>query len=365
MGEEICGETQARRADTGRIQRQENLELLKALAIVAMVLCHPVIRLGIRHAGYQQAFPFFFGDVILGVYLGVAHAFMFAMGVGITYTHRSAPKQLMGRGLRLFLLGYALNFCRYGVYALVEGIISGAFEAETLEALFGPDILQFAGLALIATGVFKKMKLHAGHLLGIGLFLSAVGAALPFVDMGNYVLNLFAGQFVYTTWDTSCFPFLHWYLFVAAGMLFGAILHAVQNKERFYRRLMLVSGGIMVAYLAATTVFGALFLCRARNYYALSPLEAAGLMSIDLFLLSAFYFGAQRVDAEKLRVFWEMSRNVTPIYCIHWCILGGIDSVCSYLLEITFPWPTIYGIGLVLLVLSFYLARLWKRRKEV
>jgi len=148
MGEEICGETQVRRADTGRIQRQENLELLKALAIVAMVLCHPVIRLGIRHAGYQQAFPFFFGDVVLGVYLGVAHAFMFAMGVGITYSRRSAPGQLMGRGLRIFLLGYALNFCRYGVYALVEGIISGAFEAETLEALFGPDILQFAGIAL-------------------------------------------------------------------------------------------------------------------------------------------------------------------------------------------------------------------------
>jgi hypothetical protein len=59
-----------------------------------------------------------------------------------------------------------------------------------------------------------------------------------------------------------------------------------------------------------------------------------------------------------------MSRNVTPIYCIHWCILGGIDSVCSYLLEITFPWPAIYGIGLVLLVLSFYLARLWKRRSS-
>ena len=45
-------------------------------------------------------------------------------------------------------------------------------------------------------------------------------------------------------------------------------------------------------------------------------------------------------------------------------ILGGIDSVCSYLLEITFPWPAIYGIGLVLLVLSFYLARLWKRRSS-
>ena len=84
MGDEIYGEVPARQADTGQACRQENLELLKALAIIAMVFCHPVIRLGIRHAGYQQAFPFFVGDVVLGAYLDVAHAFMFAMGVGIT-----------------------------------------------------------------------------------------------------------------------------------------------------------------------------------------------------------------------------------------------------------------------------------------
>ena len=123
-----------------QISRENNIELLKALAVVAMIFCHPVIRLGIHHAGYEKEFAFFFGDVILGDFLGVAHAFMYAMGVGLVYTRKNAPGDLMHRGLRLYLLGYALNFCRYGVYALAEGIISGVFEPETLEALFGPDI---------------------------------------------------------------------------------------------------------------------------------------------------------------------------------------------------------------------------------
>ena len=59
-----------------------------------------------------------------------------------------------------------------------------------------------------------------------------------------------------------------------------------------------------------------------------------------------------------------MSRNVTPIYLIHWCILGFIDSIFCYLLGFVFPWPAIYGIGLALLVLSFFLARLWRRKTQ-
>ena len=84
-----------------RTPRRNELELLKALAVVAMIFCHAVIRLGIHHPGYEEEFLFFLGDVILGDYLGVAHAFMFAMGVGLVYTRRNAPTDLMRRGLRL------------------------------------------------------------------------------------------------------------------------------------------------------------------------------------------------------------------------------------------------------------------------
>ncbi len=344
--------------------RRNELELLKALSIVAMILCHPVIRLGIHRAGYENDFAFFFGDVILGDYLGVAHAFMFAMGVGVVFTRKNTPADLMRRGVRLYLLGYALNFCRYGVYALAEGLISGAFEPETLEALFGPDILQFAGLALLFTGVLKRLKLREWHMLAVGVILSAIGTAVPFIDTGRYALNWLLGHFVYTTWDASCFAFCSWYVFVAAGLLFGAILRAAEDRDRLYRRLMPVSGCVMAAYLAATVRFGVLFLCRDRVYYALSTLEAAGLLSIDLTLLSAFYFLLKRVSASKLRVFLEMSRNLTPIYLIHWCILGFIDSIFCYLLEIVFSWPLIYLIGAALIVLSSWLAKLWADRKR-
>ncbi len=352
-------------AERSRVVRQNNLELLKALSIIAMIFCHPVIRLGIHRVGYESDFLFFLGDVILGDYLGVAHAFMFAMGAGIVYSKKNAPKDLMHRGVRIYLLGYALNFCRYGIYALADGLISGVFEPETLEALFGPDILQFAGLALFFTGVLKQTGLREGHMLAVGVALSAIGTAVPFIDTGRYALNWLLGHFVYTTWDAACFVFCNWYLFAAAGLLFGALLRAAENLDRFYKRLIIASGCVMAAYLAATVKFGVLFLCRDRVYYAVSTLEAAGLLSIDLFLLSAFYFLLKLVPASKLRVFLEMSRNLTPIYLIHWCILGFIDSIFCYLLEITFSWPVIYGIGAALIVLSAWIAKRWAKRKQM
>ena len=351
--------------DIFQASRENDLELLKALSIIAMIFCHPVIRLGIHHAGYEREFLFFLGDVILGDYLGVAHAFMFAMGVGVVCSRKNAPADLARRGVRLYLLGYALNFCRYGVYALAYGLISGVFEPETLEALFGPDILQFAGLALLFTGFLKKLKLREGHMLAVGLALSAIGTAVPLIDTGSYAFNWLLGHFVYTTWDASCFVFFNWYVFVAAGLLFGAILRAAEDRDCLYKRLLIVSGCVMAAYLAATARFGVLFLCRERVYYAVSTLEAAGLLSIDLTLLSAFHFLLKRVSASKFRVFLEMSRNLTPIYLIHWCILGFIDSIFCYLLEITFSWPVIYGIGAALIILSAWLAKRWTDRKRV
>ncbi len=99
-------------------------------------------------------------------------------------------------------------------------------------------------------------------------------------------------------------------------------------------------------------------------YYAASPLEAAGLLSIDLGFLSMFHFLLKRVPVSRLGVWIEMSLNMTPIYFIHWCILGFIESIFCYLLEMVFPYSLIYAIGAMLIIVSFFLARLWRGRRD-
>ncbi len=106
------------------------------------------------------------------------------------------------------MLGYILNFCRYGIYALIDGVISGEFESQTLEAFFCPDIFQFAGLAMMLTGVFKKLGLNEIHLLFISIVMSVAGSFAVLIDTGNYVGNLLLGHLITTTEDTSCFALI-------------------------------------------------------------------------------------------------------------------------------------------------------------
>ena len=344
--------------------RLYNLDLLKALAIVSMIICHSVLMLGVHHNGYENDFLYFFGDVVLGDYVAVAHAFMFAMGVGFVFTNKNAPLDYIKRGINYFLLGYILNFFRYGIYALIDGVLSGEFEEQTLEALFCPDIFQFAGLAMILTGLLKKIKLNEIHIFFISIVMSVAGSFLVLIDTGNYIGNLLLGHFFTTTEETSVFALLNWYIFVASGMVFGLIIRRVENSDAFYKRLMAVTGIASAIYIVLTFKFGMMFLTKQRFYYSVSTAEAIGLLCTDLFLLSVFYFVIKRFGVSKFKIAIEMSKNLTVIYIIQWCVIGFTDSIFGYVLEFSFPYYFIYPFGIALIIASFYMARLWSKYKN-
>lgn len=345
-------------------ERQYNLDLLKALAIVCMIICHPVYLMGRYIPGYEGDFAYFFADMIAGSYVVAAHGFMFAMGVGMVYSRKNSPKDLVGRGIRLLILAYALNFLRSGVYFLTYDVINGVETTRTLSSLFGCDILHFAGLAFIVTGILKKINLKAIHIFGIGLCLSVLGTALAFVHTGNRVVNTFLGLFYFTSHSTPSFNLFSWYIFVAVGILFGKILKETQNKDRLYLILLVVSGIVMIIYLIATAKFGVLFLSKENEYYAAGPIEAFGLLSIDFFILPLFHFLLKKVDASKFRLCIEMSKNINSIYCIHWCIIGATEFFFCHILGVVFSYPFMYIYAIVLIVVSFLLARFYKALKK-
>ena len=42
-----------------------NLDLLKALSIICMILCHAVLQLGLHRTGYSQDIPYIFGILLI------------------------------------------------------------------------------------------------------------------------------------------------------------------------------------------------------------------------------------------------------------------------------------------------------------
>ena len=344
--------------------RLQNLDLLKVISLVFMALCHIVIRLASHTEGYEDDFLYIFADDIFGSYLGVAHAFMFAMGVGIIFSSKQEPSHLIKRGISLFILSYILNFCRYGIYALADSLIEGEFLSDTVLALTCHDILDFAGLALIVTGLLRLLKLKSIHILIIGIILSMIGAPLAFVLHYNWFFDYFIGFFLTTTEDESCFVFFNWYIFVGVGLVFGELLKKTSDKDKLYRYTLIISLIILIIYITLTSIFGFFFLTKDNYYYACSILEDIGFLSIDFFLLSIFHFILRKKDSNKEYWYTKICKNVTSIYFIHWCIIGFIDSIFCYLLEITFPNYLLLIMGVIILFLSIFLGDIYSMLKK-
>ena len=342
--------------NTNDNSREYNLDLLKALAIICMVFCHPMLRLGQYNEGYENSFLYFLCETILGDYVVAAHGFMLAMGFGIVYTKNNAPKKIIQRGIKIYFLGYLLNFLRYGIYILGYDLINAKIDDKTFDALFFQDIFQFAGLALIVTGFLKAIKLKEIHIFSIALLISILTTFIPNLDTKNIVFNTFLGSFFYTTKDETVFPFFYWYIFVATGIVFGTCLSRIKDKQLFYKNVFKISLPIMLVYIVLSLRYGEFFLSSNNNYYTLSTLEALGLLSIDFFLLSLFYFMLKKFNDLKFRMFINMSKNLTKIYIIHWCILGFVESIFCYLMELRFSYLQICIFSFVLLFVSSFLA---------
>ena len=350
--------------------RQYNLDLLKALAIVAMIICHTVTILSGARTDYETEFGYWFADAFLGSYLAVAHAFMFCMGVGFVYSRNNEPKALLVRGIRIFIMGYVLNFFRGGIYAIVAGIFDSSYRDMISYTLLLQDILQFAGLAMMLTALFKKLKLDCRVILAISVVMSVFSQLVAMKYRGNTFMNVLIGTFVPTEEDYSTFVLCGWYFFVAAGICFGEILQRTKNLRRFYGWLLGVSSVIMIVYIALTMKFGCFFLSPGGVYYYTGIPESIGLLSIDFVLMSFMYFYLNRLPADKvtsskpLQVCWKMSRNINQIYFAQWCIIGFFTVIFVYLFELPMPYWVTYPMGVGTTVLSYWMAELWIKRKN-
>ena len=350
--------------------RQYNLDLLKAMAIVAMIICHTVTILSGARTDYESEFGYWFADAFLGSYLAVAHAFMFCMGAGFVYSRNNEPKALLLRGIKIYIMGYVLNFFRGGMYAIVAGIFDSSYREMIGYTLLMQDILQFAGLAMMLTALFKKLKADCRIILAISVVMSVFSQLAAMKYHGNTFMNVLIGSFVPTVEDSSTFVLFSWYFFVAAGICFGVVLQRVKNLRRFYGWLSGVSGVIMIVYIVATVQYGCFFLCPEGIYYYAGILESIGLLSIDFVLMSIMYFVLSRLPEDKmtgsksLQVCWKMSRNINQIYFAQWCIIGFFAVIFVYLLELPMPYWITYLMGIAIIFASYIIADKWVKRKS-
>ncbi|CAH1208431.1 hypothetical protein PAECIP111892_03108 [Paenibacillus auburnensis] len=307
--------------------RQPELDMAKAFAILFMIWTHVFEEFSPKSEGVLFMLV---RNVLGGPF--AAPVFMMCLGIGISYSRKNAPIDLLKRGLSLLGIGLLLNIFRFVIPSLLKyEITHNSSYLQNTFSLFSVDILQFAGLAFIFLALAKKMQLKHSILLLIGGAASIIGMFLRRVSTGNYVEDQFVG-FLWGTATETYFPFLNWIIFPIAGVVFGSYLKKCKDKGKFYSLVSMLCGGMGVLYLILTFQYGLMFSSEG-SYYFLGLLDAVFFILIALSFFGLNYAILKLFSKVSFQPLMRLSKNINTIYCIHWTLIGLLGIVTQVFLK--------------------------------
>jgi len=255
----------------------------------------------------------------------------------------------------------------------VAYLISGDAE-EYLYSLpyrfFENDVLQFAGLFFLVMALFIYLKLSFGSMLVIALVMSVAGMFLSYTDTGNSMVNTLLGNII-ATMDgspddyTSCFPLLNWFIIPLVGYIFGYYLLRVKDKKKFYSILTLPCALFSIIYLVVEiNLEVGMYKEGEAAYYFISTPDVILCTILSVAMLGVYYFLSLILPAAVLGAATEMSRVLTPFFCIHWVFVIIAAYVFTELGWISWDAsvPTLLWISLVIFIISYAIAELWYRK---
>ncbi len=341
--------------------RQVELDIAKCLAIFYMIFLHCMF----VSAGFPNDISVFMQRAI-GKLLGgpfAAPVFMFAMGVGIVYSRNQEPGYLIRRGIKLMLLGLVVNVGEFFVPHYLAGRLLGEWDIFPIAGgllLFCIDILAFAGMAMILIGVCKRLKLSSRQIIVLALVLSVIGWTLRFHDFGGNVQNLIAGYFVGSAGGFTAFPLCPWFIFPAAGILFGEYYIRCNDKKRFLR-LWPLALAISVAYFVISWSIPEGFLSDTHHYYFMTTIDAMFCLVCNYGVIGICYYISAFLPDSALKFFSKTSANLNPIYVIQWYLIPiTYVFICYFNRDIVFGDLSLVVIALIENVVAVSLAAAYK-----
>ena len=353
------------------IGRQKELDLARAFIIFCLALIHVTIECSSDEA-LTSGIPYLFDTVIGGPFS--APMYMFVMGIGMVYTAKNTPYKHFVRGLKIFILGYLLNICRFVIPYSIGYAITGEY-ATYIEPLIykalGNDILVFGGVAMMVMAFFIKLKLSNVVMLIIATIMCAFGTLLNGVDVGSPLGNIFLGYLIGTEdaagMVLSDFPLLNWMMFPVCGYVFGSALKKVKDKKLFYLTFSVPAIIIAIMYFTYGIYFEIGMFFEGQNCYyhmIFSDVLASLLLTIGLI---GVYYGLLNVIPKWIEnIAVSISGNITSVYCIHWVLVSFVVNVWMYIVRGTtlLTSPQIVALGSAISIASIVIAHYFRKFKE-
>lgn len=352
----MLGAFSANEVNTGR---QRELDYAKVIAIFFMIIIHVWENLSQYNVVAEAPEGLWENILQFGAGPLAAPVFMFCLGVGICYTRHSSPAQLARRGLLIFAGAYLLNFGRrwiwdYLVFEPADPWNNGKF----LYDLLNGDILHFAGLAFLLIALFRVLRIPPLLIGVIAVFMLYTGNTLaddPVVDRSRY----FFGLFYYA--KVASFPLLQWFIYPAAGMIFGQCLRHISSKTAFYGLLLIVSAASLywLKSLAESNgfYFRYIYLLQYDIYYQQEIFHFLFTILIIFIELSLLYFLTMNIEGQIDSLALFIGKNLTAIYVIQWLLVGALYYHQWQTDSNGFDASMSNTVGILLIVISVLLAK--------
>ena len=366
--------------------REYFLDYSKSFILLGMMMVHIVEEWPTEAT---QSDPAFYLLLNQG-FLFCASAFMLSMGWTFNYARNLTPQRLARRGLGLLCMAYALNFCRS-----ITALFSGDMEWILFFWLV-PDILQFAGLAMLVFAAAMKARIKAWVYPLAAIALTAVGyycgPYLPLTgDVESAPLGIAAAKYLlgtvyYTGYYYSFFPLLNWLIFPAVGFWVSAMYLRAKQRGRdraFMQRACIIGYAIFAALFVVdhfwdNTIIALVsydtFLQFGHNVcvdliYDVPPLDA---VMASAFIVATFGALKLIIDAVKRRRPGEtrldrcavfFSRNINNVYIIQWLIILNL-AYPFIALKVEFNTLGVWLSWLAVTAATIALTYLWDKHKR-
>ena len=304
--------------------RQPELDLMKALCIIGMIVIHVLLDLG------SDVLPETLDD--FGTeFLGAAN-FMLCMGIGMRYSRNQSAKGYLLRGFALLTVSQFLNLLRNALPNLIAyWILKDQWFIANALLVIQADILSFAGLSLLFMALLKKLKISDLGILIISVVLSlfALIAYYRIPSPESYLLSQIAAYFVITDAE-AYFPLFCYFIFIAFGYYIGGWYLRIKDKDGLSSRILLICLPIAVVYYAIRIPTDISFLPELGSdlQYNMNTTPAAIATCLtSLVWLALFYKITKRFRNGLPKLLMNFSTYINAYYCVSYVILLPIQTI--------------------------------------
>lgn len=336
---------------------QKEFDVLKAFAIFFMIAIHIYEELSeanldiLCNNAFDTAIQFLGGPM-------AAPVFMFALGIGLSYSRHRTPKDFINRGVKLLIFSYLYNIVRFTIPCTIEAACTTGIDAaieDLIYETFHIDILTFAAWAFILTGLLKKKNIPVIGMVAIAIAMQVIGIVVSSCVSFNSLFSIyFFGGFV-PTGEPSYFPLFLWYIYPMLGLLFAKYLRHITDTDKLYAGMLAVSVTCLASICATLNFIGYdvrnLFTLMEDIYYCQTLVHVLFNICCIFSALAIVHFVMKVVHWPKLEeVIKYLSSNLNNIYIVQWIIIGW---TCSLVIpDRTLPLAYIVPMAILIMAVS-------------